>query len=167
MPILLIRVIIKVLKLFTILNRVFKSMEKIVVKKNLENKSKLKKVINLLNKCYMISKSLYNNNLISNFFKWKFLIFFSEIFLLYKNLLLLTNIKNHVTVLKKITNIYFITNDKKHISGFIINTKKKIFYSFLIHKSVFINKRINNELWKLIDLLSVIKKRNLIFQPEK
>jgi hypothetical protein len=152
---------IKALKLYKILNKLFKMLEKIAIKKHFNNKNKIKKIIFLLSNYKIISKFL-NNNFKDNIFKWKFLIFFSEIFFLYKNILLQNNIKNQIIVLKNITNIYFKINNNKNISGFIIDAKKKSFYSFLIDKHIFNNKEIIREFWRLINILSDRKKLKIL-----
>ncbi len=143
---------LKVLGLSIILNRIIKNLEKLTIKKILKIKNKIKKTNVLIFKSSKMYRNAHKNHFLDYFYKWRFIIYRSENFLIYKNQLLFNNLKNHIINLKRLTNIYFKYNDKKNISGFILNDHKKIFYSFLIHKNRFTNKERLSEFWKLIDI---------------
>nr|UXY88492.1 hypothetical protein Cry52Nrm3_p131 [Cryptomonas curvata] len=143
---------LKVLSLYMILNKNFKNLEKLTIKKILKIKNKIKKTNVLIFKSNKVYRNAYKNHFLDYFYKWKYIIYRAENFLIYKNLVLFNNLKNHIINLKRVTNIYFKYNDKKNISGFILNDHKKKFYSFLIHKNRFTNKERLSEFWKLIDI---------------
>ena len=85
--------------------------------------------------------------------KWKFIISYSDIFFIQKYILFFNNIKNQVIILSKLTNLHFKTNNNKNISGFIKNSRKKLYHSFLIYKDDYNKKQVAKEFMKLINLL--------------
>jgi hypothetical protein len=149
---------LKILSLYIILNKNFKNLEKLTIKKILKNKNRIKKTNVLIFKSNKMYRNAHKNHFLDNFYNWKFIIYRAENFFMYKSQVLFNNLKNHIINLKRVTNIYFKYNDKKNISGFILNDHKKVFYSFLIHKNKFTNKERLSEFWKLIDILFNIKK---------
>ena len=141
------------LKFFIVINKIFKFIEKKIIKKNYKKIKKIKKINSLLNNYNRVFDNLHYTRIHNYFLKWKFIISYSDIFFIQKYILFFNNIKNQVIILSKLTNLHFKTNNNKNISGFIKNSRKKLYHSFLIYKDDYNKKQVAKEFMKLINLL--------------
>jgi len=147
----------KFLKLYIILNKIFKILEKITIKKNFKNKRKIKNTSKLLKKFKITYQNLYNIHVVDYSLKWKILFSYYKLFGMQKCRTFFSNIKNYIILFSKLTNLQFRINNSKNISGFIQIFRKKTYRSFLIYRDILNKKQLEKEFLKLIDVLFNIK----------